>query len=299
MWSVQVQGIEDAGSSHSHQKEVSGYSVEQPPSTKEVDDAQATVPLVPEEVEAQADPVYAHTEVTQAEETEDVVAEAMQGASEDATVDSPVAFPSSEPTENPDEVVETQDQIDTEPTSVAFPSSEDQEALELPAAEDGSAPSDDTPAPVAFPSSDSPAPIAFPGSGDDTESQRAMSIPERAQTPQTTGVTFQDAQTPQRSGTPSSPDPDGKRRRTLSTQGIQRLARRISVSRRQDSTSSIPKIAGAFMSGLKREGTSGSKDDNSTKDAGARESPTASVSSDIGKTKSKKKEKKDKRKSGV
>jgi len=175
---------------------------------------------------------------------------------------------------------------------VAFPSSEDPQE-EIGAA----APTDDAPAAVAFPSSDSPAPVAFPASPDDAQSQRTSSVLERTQTPQATGVTFQDTQAPPRSSTPNTPDPDGKRRRTLSTQGIQRIARRMSISRRQESSSSIPKMAGAFMSGLKRESTSASKDDNNTKDA--KESPNASVSSDIGKSKSKKKEKKDKRKSGV
>ncbi|OSX66744.1 hypothetical protein POSPLADRAFT_1178158 [Postia placenta MAD-698-R-SB12] len=254
MWAVQVQGIEDATSSHTNQKEaLSGYSTAEP-----------------EESGTGAESVLVEAPASGA-------------------VDSPVAFSTAEVTEEPSEIVEGA-------AAVAFPGSEDPETQgeEVPAA-----PSGESAAALAFPVSESPAPVAFPMVADDAQSQRAMSIPERAQTPQATGVTFQDVQTPSRSGTSGSPDPEAKRRRTLSTQGIQRLARRMSVSRRQDSASSIPKMAGSFIAGLKRESTSGSKDDSSTKDN--RESPNASVSSDIGiKTKKlSKKEKKDKRKSGV
>ncbi|THG93856.1 hypothetical protein EW026_g7493 [Hermanssonia centrifuga] len=75
-----------------------------------------------------------------------------------------------------------------------FPASDEPDPTAFPTA-DASAPvfppSDNNEAPVSLPSSDSPAPIAFP-----------------------------DSQVEQ----------DGKRRRTLSTQGIQRLARRMSVT---------------------------------------------------------------------
>lgn len=300
MWAVQVQGIEDATSSHTNQKEaVSGYSVEEAPSTKEVDTApaDADVLAVPEPAPVDAH-VVANGELVQAEESGETAEPEESGTGAESVlveapasgaVDSPVAFSTAEVTEEPSEIVEGA-------AAVAFPGSEDPETQgeEVPAA-----PSGESAAALAFPVSESPAPVAFPMVADDAQSQRAMSIPERAQTPQATGVTFQDVQTPSRSGTSGSPDPEAKRRRTLSTQGIQRLARRMSVSRRQDSASSIPKMAGSFIAGLKRESTSGSKDDSSTKDN--RESPNASVSSDIGiKTKKlSKKEKKDKRKSGV
>lgn len=300
MWAVQVQGIEDATSSHTNQKEaLSGYSVEEAPSTKEVDTApaDADVLAVPEPAPVDAH-VVANGELVQAEESGETAEPEESGTGAESVlveapasgaVDSPVAFSTAEVTEEPSEIVEGA-------AAVAFPGSEDPETQgeEVPAA-----PSGESAAALAFPVSESPAPVAFPMVADDAQSQRAMSIPERAQTPQATGVTFQDVQTPSRSGTSGSPDPEAKRRRTLSTQGIQRLARRMSVSRRQDSASSIPKMAGSFIAGLKRESTSGSKDDSSTKDN--RESPNASVSSDIGiKTKKlSKKEKKDKRKSGV
>lgn len=170
---------------------------------------------------------------------------------------------------------------------VAFPSSEDAAPVSFPSA--------DSPAPVAFPVSDTPAPIAFPGSPE-TGSLREGSIAERAQTP---GVTFRDTQTPERSGTPD-PETDGKRRRTLSTQGIQRLARRISITtRRQGSSTSIPALASSIIPGLRRENTARSSTDEGSSNALSRDSPSPSVVSDIGKPKGSKirKEKKDKRKS--
>ncbi|KAI0780187.1 hypothetical protein C8Q74DRAFT_1263689 [Fomes fomentarius] len=173
---------------------------------------------------------------------------------------------------------------------VAFPSSEDVAPVSFPSA--------DSPAPVAFPVSDIPAPIAFPGSPE-TGSLREGSVAERAQTP---GVTFRDTQTPERSGTPD-PETDGKRRRTLSTQGIQRLARRISITtRRQGSSTSIPALASSIIPGLRRENTArSSTDEGSSKDANAlpSDSPSPSVASEVGKPKGSKirKEKKDKRKS--
>ncbi|KAI0674774.1 hypothetical protein C8Q78DRAFT_1008851 [Trametes maxima] len=182
-------------------------------------------------------------------------------------------------------------------TPVAFPSSDDAAPVSFPSAD---------PAPFTFPTtSDSPVPmpIAFPGSPE-TSSQREGSVAERAQSP---GVTFQDAHTPSRTGTPD-PETDGKRRRTLSTQGIQRLARRISITtRRQGSSTSIPAIASSFIPGLKRENTSGSNaEGESSRDAAKdtaketpKDSPSPSVVSDppTPKPKKIKKEKKDKRKS--
>ncbi|KII92241.1 hypothetical protein PLICRDRAFT_133692 [Plicaturopsis crispa FD-325 SS-3] len=94
----------------------------------------------------------------------------------------------------------------------------------------------ESPAPVAFPSAadDTPeppaaaAPIAFPS--DDTASQQAPS--ERGP-----AVTFGAVNTPPRSGTPD-PESEPKRKR-ISSQNFQRLAKRISVTaRRQGSSSS-------------------------------------------------------------
>lgn len=282
MWAAQVQGAEDVPHNGSHQKEaVSGYSVEDP-ATKEgaepivaqvehlVDSPAAVdVELVQDEAEG------AHDE---AEDIKEDAAEVPSGAVPDDETGSVVPAPSG--AEHSQEATTAVD----DQAPVAFP---------VEAAE-GVRPSGDSAAAVAFPGSDTAAPVAFafPG-GDDAASQKAETLPEGAQTP---GVTFQDPQSPPRVGA-TSPDPDGKRRRTLSTQGIQRFARRLSTSKRPDSVlSSVPRASG-FIAALRREGTSTSRDDNSSKDAG--DSPNASVSSEIGQAKklSKKKEKKDKRKS--
>ncbi|KAI0915776.1 hypothetical protein AcW1_003720 [Taiwanofungus camphoratus] len=287
MWAAQIQGTEDAASSHSHQKEhISGYSVEEPSLKVEADSAQEELPVVVDTVAQDVSTLDAHevvaAELSQAEENaaaEIVQEQVVEEAPTEVAAGAAVAFPSSDPetASAPTEIepgIEDSVAVISDPSSaVAFPSSDGQAT---PDANGGT--------PVAFPAADSPGPIAFPGSSDDLASQHGVSTP---QTPQTAGVTFQDTQTPPRAGTPN-PETEGKRKRTLSTQGIQRLARRISTTRRQESSSSIPKMAGIF-SGLKREGTSASKDDNSSRDA--RESPTASVSSEIGKAKSKKKEK--------
>ena len=217
-------------------------------------------------------------------------------AAEKSTETAPVSFPVADGAEEA-AVPAEREGAGAEPAAdapaaapVAFPSSEDAAPVAFPSA--------DSPAPVAFPVSDSPAPIAFPGSPE-TGSVREGSVAERTQSP---GVTFQDTQTPERTGTPD-PEADGKRRRTLSTQGIQRLARRISITtRRQGSSTSIPAIAGSIIPALKRENTArSSTDEGSSKDVSAlaRDSPSPSVSSDIGKPKGSKirKEKKDKRKS--
>ncbi|KAH9929622.1 uncharacterized protein BXZ73DRAFT_47940 [Epithele typhae] len=177
---------------------------------------------------------------------------------------------------------------------VAFPSSDDAAPVAFPSSADEPA------APIAFPSSSGAAPLAFPTS---PESVRG-SIGERAQTP---GVTFQAAATPERTGTPD-PEADGKRRRTLSTQGIQRLARRISVTTRKGSASVIPNLqqVGSMIPGLKRADTARASTDEqgSTKDAVVAtpplsDSPSPSLLSDsVSKRASKiRKDKKDKRKS--
>ncbi|PCH43974.1 hypothetical protein WOLCODRAFT_26357 [Wolfiporia cocos MD-104 SS10] len=283
MWAAQVQGIEDAGSSHSRQKEaITGYSVEQDvSSTKEADTTHTSNPSTQETVTR----TDAEGRATVDAETADTTVEAVQESVREFV---PTDTPAAESSEN-----HTQDVS----RSVAFPRAEDQALQAFPTADDV-APSADYSAPI--PRTDSPAPsgaVAFPmafPTSDDAPSRASnpelsMSLP-----PPTPGVTFQDSQPPEHSGVPGSPPNDGKRKRTLSTQGMQRLARRLSTGRRQESTSSIPKMAGAFMAGLKREGTSASKDDSE-----AHDSPAGSVVSETGKPKSKKKDKKDKRKSAL
>jgi hypothetical protein len=143
--------------------------------------------------------------------------------------------------------------------------------------------------PVAFPTSDS-APIAFPTStSDETASQKAPS------TTQTPGITFaQGVSTPERTGTPD-PESETKRKR-ISSQNFQRLARRLSVTtKRAGSISGIP-----ILGNLRRDATSGSgstqAQESTDGDAGPKvssESPAPSISdSDKDKTKKEKEKKK-------
>jgi len=142
--------------------------------------------------------------------------------------------------------------------------------------------------PVAFPTSDS-TPVAFPSStSDETASQT---------TGQTPGITFApEVSTPERAGTPD-PESETKRKR-ISSQNFQRLARRISITtRRAGSISNIP-----ILGNLRRDGTSGSasapgQESTATdSDAGgkaASESPAPSINES---DKDKAKKEKDKKK---
>ncbi|KAH9058999.1 hypothetical protein EDB87DRAFT_1685095 [Lactarius vividus] len=145
--------------------------------------------------------------------------------------------------------------------------------------------------PVVFPTSDS-APIAFPGtSSDEAASQKA---PSTAQTP---GITFApEVGTPERTG---SPDPDAEpKRKRISSQNFQRLARRISVTtRRAGSISGIP-ILGNLRRDTSSASTSTPAQASTDSDAGpgaASQSPAASIQSEPDKDRSKKKEKEKKR----
>ncbi|KAI0093127.1 hypothetical protein BDY19DRAFT_922216 [Irpex rosettiformis] len=217
-----------------------------------------------------------------------------------------------------DEPIERDERAKTEPSApVAFPSS-GEEAIAFPTG--------DAPAAVTAPSSEakeSGVPLAFPSGGRDSPAPAGLAFPgsdsASVNTPSiggTPGVTFQNVPTPARDGASPDLDQDGKRRRTLSTQGIQRLARRISISgRRQGSSTSIP---AAIFNSLKRDNSSVSRGsgelarDEANKEGSVREdgslansanaspnipndSPSGSVSSDINKTKAKKDKKKEKK----
>ncbi|OJT12750.1 Heavy metal tolerance protein [Trametes pubescens] len=284
MWADQVSSTDEAVSAHRKSAVLTGFDVEDVPAQDPV--------VIAEDLEAV--PQVGTEEVAQdaLADGEPAVESAPEVVADEATA--PVAFPS---TDSAEDAVEAAPESSAEPVPeasaaapVAFPTSANDTAPV-------SFPSSDA-APLAFPTSDSPVPVAFPGSPD-TASQREGSVAERAQNP---GVTFQEAHTPSRTGTPD-PEADGKRRRTLSTQGIQRLARRISITTRRQgsgSGSSIPAIAGSFIPGLKRAETANSnKDEGSSSKDTPKDSPSASVSSDIGKaklTKSKKEKKLEKRK---
>lgn len=303
MWADQVSSTEDSGSSHKKET-LGGYTVdgdydggskvESPevilPSQTIVDTPEAQLVEMPVDSDLQLPATVLETAAS-AEDTS-------------------VAFPSAEPTE---EVLQT----DTASAPVAFAGSEEQGPVEFPAA--------DAPAAVTFPASeakDEQTPVAFPAGPDTSPAPVAYAFPgsetsSQTNTPsiggtQSPGVTFQNMPGPARAGTPDI-DQDGKRRRTLSTQGIQRLARRISISgRRQGSSGSI--IPAAIFNTLKRDNSNLSKD--TTKDmqkearedgsvvnaegsAPVRDSPSGSVASDINRTKTKKEKKKEKRKSMV
>jgi len=301
MWADQVSASDTASS---HKKDlVTGYSLDQ-------DDE----PEVKTEVDTAEDGGAVEPEATAATELLDVGD--VQVPTEQLTESPQMVVDDVQPTETSEEPPAVEDARPTEleavpvafPTSnetpITFPSGDGPGAVAFPTSDDAAPvePSEsDSATPVAFPASDSPAPIAFPDSKD-TASEHSPSLAERAQSPP--AVTFQHLATPPRSGTPD-PEQDGKRRRTLSTQGIQRLARRISISgRRQGSSGSI---LADVVAGLKRENTSASKDESTGRGESSvtrevsRDSPAASVQSEVVKSKSKKdkKDKKDRRKSGL
>ncbi|KAI8975885.1 hypothetical protein BD414DRAFT_172105 [Trametes punicea] len=290
MWADQVSSTDEGVSAHRKSAVVTGFDVE---AATEVEPA----PVVDD---LEAVPQVGTEEIAQdsLRETENAVESALEVATADAGTAPSVAFPSGNDAEEAAPVpAEREAALEPGTETVAPGASNTAAPVAFPTSEDtapAAFPSVDA-APVTFPTTDSPGPVAFPGSPD-TGSQREGSVAERAQSP---GVTFQDAQTPSRTGTPD-PEADGKRRRTLSTQGIQRLARRISITtRRQGSSTSIPALAGSIIPGLRRENTSGSnKDEGSSSKDTPKDSPSASVSSDIGRAKSSKtkKEKKEKRK---
>ncbi|KAJ7251778.1 hypothetical protein B0H12DRAFT_1118861 [Mycena haematopus] len=225
------------------------------------------------------------------EAIEVIAEEGITGTAEDeVTVDPDVAAP---PSEAPQTTQDAAKPLPAVPvasdsnTPVAFPVPEiDAGPVTFPASEPEAAP-------VAFPTSDSSLPMSsplateplvFPGSDDPSVAEPERSVPGAAP-----GVTFE----PGLVSPTTSPDLDTEpKRKRISSQNFQRLARRISLTtRRQGSTSSITNM----IPGLKRDK---SGDDNSLRGEGSGrdsiDSPTTSLSD---KGKLKKKDKKDKRKS--
>lgn len=152
-------------------------------------------------------------------------------------------------------------------------------------------------------------PIAFPTSGDDqsdvhsevtpapaTETSAAPVVaPAPVRAP--VGVTFGTSvnSPPSRTGTPD-PESEPKRKR-ISSQNFQRLARRISLTTRRSSSSNsiIPSLPG-----FKRDQSPRVSTDDATSSAGpSNNSPAASIAGDDAKGKLKKKDKKDKNKKGT
>ena len=291
MWADQVSANEDV-SPADKKIALSGYIVDDEPAVLDTITAEPLVDTP--KVQASEIPVDGELSTLAVVGTTDLV-----------SADDDIAVPS-------DEVVERDERAKADPSpAVAFPSS-GQDSVAFPGAVTVTAPAvpsseaKDGETPVAFPSGgrDSPAPagLAFPGSD-----SGSVNTPSIGGTP---GVTFQEAPTPARDGASPDLDQDGKRRRTLSTQGIQRLARRISISgRRQGSSSSIP---AAIFNSLKRdsrdskeqardEGNSSAREDGSLPSSVAAspsipsDSPSGSVASDINKTKVKKDKKKEKK----
>lgn len=198
---------------------------------------------------------------------------------------------------------------------VAFPSSntEDGRADSVaPSTKTGPVPPPkDESAPISF-----PAAISFPGGGDDDESQRGHAFVDvvsraQAQNPPTGGVTFE-AQSPPSGSRTDTPDPDAEpKRKRISSQNFQRLARKVSISTKRTASSagiSIPNMSIPGFPGFKRDGSSSkSKDEAPQADAPAvtvTDSPRPSIQSENIAAKDsvsrgmtlKKKDKKDKRK---
>ncbi|KAF9264231.1 hypothetical protein L218DRAFT_1029037 [Marasmius fiardii PR-910] len=166
--------------------------------------------------------------------------------------------------------------------AVAFPPSEPAvESRDAPSVKDSTAVASDAP----DGSVPTLTPIAFPASSDATSPATPASPPSQ-------GVKFEETETPPRTGTPD-PDAEPKRKR-ISSQNFQRLAKRMSIStRRQGSVSSM-------IPGLKRDGGSPrvsgdeSRGESSAKGS-THDSPSPSVIDD---SDGKGKKKKEKRRKG-
>jgi len=150
----------------------------------------------------------------------------------------------------------------------------------------------------------SPASIAFPSSAPESEpvaetpaEPQTSPVPIPAPTP---GVTFGDSVNSPPSGR-GTPDPDSEpKRKRISSQNFQRLARRISITTRRQNSSSSTSIIPGFM---RDQSPRVSTDDASARAEGSTpristDSPAGSLKSGDDKGKLKKKDKKEKNKKG-
>lgn len=270
MWAEQISANEEATAGTQGKASFQGYSVEDKPAEEIAapDAAERPTQDTSNDVDA-AEPAPAQQDAV----TEDTAAPITDDA---PTNDVPA--PSTH---------EDIEQVTAEPVAedapVAFPTSGDEEPAE-------EAKETEEPAIVSSPVS---SPIEFPTS-DDASASNAVPV-------SSPGITFApEVSSPPRTGTPD-PESEPKRKR-ISSQNFQRLARRISLStKRQGSSSSFPSIPGLRRDGSKDESAAGGsvRGESSVTDAPRTDSPVPSVQgSEGGKEKTqKKKEKKLKRKS--
>jgi hypothetical protein len=265
MWADQITASEEpiVSSALEEGKEeppVSGYSVE-PVDEGVKEEVTPADKDVPASEEPSVEPKLSYAEVV-AEEPEDEAEQAPQNV----------------PVQSPEE---TPIQDAQSSTPVAFPSS--------PVEEDTAEP-ETVPADASQPSESA---VAFPG-GDETASLQAPSLPTSPAPAQSPGVTFASSESTPRSGTPDA-NAEPKRKR-ISSQNFQRMARRISISgKRSGSASIIPNL----IPGLKREGSAAKDDNSSHKGEGSlsrTDSPSAGVAQEEGGSQKDKKDKKKEKK---
>lgn len=262
MWSDQVSATEDPSPSIEEPKqELSGYSVGPSEPSEE--------PVVVED-RAEIEPSDLPSEPT------------VEVPSEPALPVDPILS-----SEREDDI--SKEAVISDTTPITFPTSDPVEEEVEPTAA--------SPV-VASPTSETAAPLAFPTSEDEEPSPAPA--PEPLQSPPPTpGVTFDPTTSPARTGTPD-PDAEPKRKR-ISSQNFQRLARRISITTKRSGSMS------SMIPGLKRDKSDGSPrvsvDDGaagSTRGEGSvvHDSPVPSITGDADSKSKKKKDKKDKKKKG-
>ncbi|KAF8894942.1 hypothetical protein CPB84DRAFT_1816097 [Gymnopilus junonius] len=293
MWADQISSNDDPAASiggHSIKKEVSGYNAEITEESQEVSTASEPTVSTSSDVQPNQE-VPDRVDISQSEV---IVLDAISPPSVEEEV-RPPQDESRDDTSAQDEqttveasVIPVQMPSPVKPPSVAFPSSEGDIA---------------SPASIVFPiSNEEPAslPVAFPTSENQSDKGKSEQSVVQTQTP---GVTFSSNvdSPPSRTGTPN-PESEPKRKR-ISSQNFQRLARRISLTTRRQSSSSsiIPGLPG--LPGLKRDQSPRVSSDDASRPentaAGPSNNSPAPSFKGEDKPKSKKKDKKDKSKKGT